>query len=384
MLLVSRRYGMWDDLEPITPGGPSFDTTIQSIISQLFEEPTTSAEDAYAHQPQVLDDISDSAVYIAEPSNALEMETATSYSDPLTHAPRKSSIPLPITNTALIPEDDGERSLDSVQGGNVNWLPTYDTDPGPAFTEPFQSTEPISSPTFDFLNPPMAQTVQSTWYYPQAAAEAPLSRGLPAEAGIQEQAIEYPQDDWRHTQLPSAGSSWNASDLLPGVYDPQCASPETSQPWASSSKISNLLPTPEPSPSRLVFSPPLESETNSQVESQAGPSRTRAKRIPAGERKLKKPTEGKKRVRCDICRKYLGRSQELQRHNMVIHAKEYGAQEAAHSSEMLECSQLGCSTQFVRRDKVWEHERKVHNFHREGCGCGECKADGKGKGKKSG
>ena len=397
---------MWDDLEPITPGGASFDVTREANASQLWEEPMTPAGDAYAHQPQMLDDTSDVSArrlhnaqrltqrfnlqpndfYIAEPRNAFETETATYYSDPLTYAPRRSSIPLPITNTAVIPEDNEERSLDSEQGVSMNGLPTYGTDPGLAIIEPFRPTEPISLPTFDPLYPPMPQAVQSTWYYPQAATEAQPSRDLPTDAGLQQQAMQYPEDDWSYLNLPSAGSSWNPSELLPWVSDPQCAFSETSQPWASSSRIGNMLPTPEPSPSRFVFSPAPESVANFQVESQAGPSRTRAKHIPVGERKLKESKEGKKRVRCTACGKYLGRLQELKRHNMVVHAKKSAAQEAAHSSEMPECSQLGCSAQSLRRDKVWEHERKVHDFHREGCDCAreECRAHSKGKGKKSG
>lgn len=67
--------------------------------------------------------------------------------------------------------------------------------------------------------------------------------------------------------------------------------------------------------------------------------------------------------RCRCSKRRLGRPQECRRH----------AQGNQHAKAgRYPCSWEGCEHVARRKDKLWSHQRAVHDWHMEGCRCHEC------------
>lgn len=151
----------------------------------------------------------------------------------------------------------------------------------------------------------------------------------------------------------------------------------------SSSQVDYMPPTPTPSPSRSTSSQP-DCQPEQQVGRGGNHSRSQPTRVEVYGHWFDEFREGSSAKRTYCCAdircigaglgQSVGRKQECKRHGK----KTGGA--AVINCAYPDREQAGCEYPGnCRPDKVREHERKAHDYHRDGCACSECKPKGKGK-----
>lgn len=298
-------------------------------------------------------------------------------------APRMSSVPLPSSTQVFEGQNlvvDQDVGMSCFPGG----LAFIEGIPFPRYEEPISDFEQDWQPPFTSAatcEPNRSSLIEARqeWEHvlpSTVSREQVMGFWIPERPLSEPYTRDYQEPDatdvcFDHI-LPTSEPSPVRSNFPSQPEQPMGRKPSFQwyqEPHAGSSQVNDMLPTPTPSPS--------------QPEQQVGrgPERSRSRRTPmeGDEHLFEERMEGspKKLVYYCVDNRCTGRTRIRRKQDCDRHAKK-AAGAAIFNCTYPDREREGCNYRGnFRSDKVWEHERNQHGYHRGKCACMGCKAKGK-------